>query len=424
MKAKIGNRLIASLKPQEKPLEICDTSIPGFIVRVQPSGIMTYICSYRLRDGRRNRVSIGRASVFTPAQARDRVKELLADVTKGTDPVEARKLARSHTLKTFLKEEYEPKELANHKSGNATLKRLQACFAEFENKKLSDLNTWIIDKWKSERQKSGIKAATISRDITALKALLYKAVQWKFIATNPLAKYSPFKNADKNRRVRYLSPDEESALRKSLDDRQEQQRKERDSANQWRKERGYAELIDLRALPLTDHLKPLVLLALNTGCRRGELFKLRWEKVDFSRSILTVDWSTTKNEETRHIPLNAEALEVLQTWHKQRDYPKDGYVFPGKDGCALNNIKKSWAPVINASGISDFRFHDIRHHFASRLVMAGVDLNTVRELLGHGDIKMTLRYAHLAPHAKAEAVARLIPPSAIHFDQSMELTKS
>jgi site-specific recombinase XerD len=79
-------------------------------------------------------------------------------------------------------------------------------------------------------------------------------------------------------------------------------------------------------------------------------------------------------------------------------------VFTADMTSPLADIKKAWNNLIDSSGISDFRFHDFRHHFASTLVMAGVDLNTVRELLGHSDIKMTLRYAHLAPEHKAAAV--------------------
>lgn len=153
----------------------------------------------------------------------------------------------------------------------------------------------------------------------------------------------------------------------------------------------------------------MVLVSMNTGVRRGELFQLTWQCVDFSHAQIKVVGKTAKKLKTRYIPLNKEALDVLKGWHAQQD-KHDGLVFQGKDGNPFNNVKKAWAGLLKQAQITAFRWHDLRHHFASRLVMAGVDLNTVRELLGHGDIKMTLRYAHLAPEHKAAAVARLNAP--------------
>jgi integrase len=141
--------------------------------------------------------------------------------------------------------------------------------------------------------------------------------------------------------------------------------------------------------------------------RRGELFALTWHSVDLVAGRITVHGATAKSGTTRHVPLNAEALAVLRGW---RDQAPDGsgLVFPGKHGDALSNVRRSWEAVLRAAGITRFRWHDLRHTFASKLVMAGVDLNTVRELLGHSDYKMTQRYAHLAPEHKAAAVAKLI----------------
>ena len=99
---------------------------------------------------------------------------------------------------------------------------------------------------------------------------------------------------------------------------------------------------------------------------------------------------------------------MLARWMDQHPGEDEDLVFPGKDGAPLTNVDSAWGSIVKAVKLQDFHWHDMRHHFASRLVMAGVDLNTVRELLGHADLKMTLRYAHLAPEHKAQAVAKLV----------------
>ena len=150
----------------------------------------------------------------------------------------------------------------------------------------------------------------------------------------------------------------------------------------------------------------MVLLALNTGLRRGEIFNLKWTDIDFSRKTLTVEGATTKSGQTRHIALNAEIIRVLQEWQQQT---VSELVFQSPvTGEPFNNIKTSWSQLRKNANITDFRFHDLRHTFASKLVMADVNLYTVKELMGHSTIQMTERYAHLAPEHKATAVERLV----------------
>ncbi len=151
----------------------------------------------------------------------------------------------------------------------------------------------------------------------------------------------------------------------------------------------------------------MVLLTLNTGLRRGELFSLMWSDINFEKALLTVRGDTAKSGKTRHIPLNKIALQVLIDWQSFND--SDKLIFSNaRTGTIFNHIKKSWAAVLERASIKNFRWHDMRHHFASKLVMAGADLNSVRELLGHADITMTLRYAHLAPEHKAKIVSMLV----------------
>jgi integrase len=142
----------------------------------------------------------------------------------------------------------------------------------------------------------------------------------------------------------------------------------------------------------------MVRVSLNTGLRRGELFALTWENV--SGGVLTVEGATSKRDVTRHVALNATATAALTEWKPKR---ATGLVFPGRVG-KFSTVKKSWAALLKRAEITGFRWHDMRHDFASRLVMGGVDLFTVGSLLGHGRVETTARYAHLAASHKSAAV--------------------
>ena len=250
-----------------------------------------------------------------------------------------------------------------------------------------------------------MKPITVNRQLASLKAALSKAVTWGFIHEHPLAKMKLLK-VDTNPNPRYMSEDEESALRQALDARESIYRSRRESANQWRQMRSYALRESLTDDEYLDHLKPMVLLTMNTGLRRGELFNLRWSNIDLEHRNLTVAGSYAKSGTTRQIPLDDEAVDVLKQWRSQM-VQDSGFVFAVKLGGRVNNVRKACKKLLENAGIENFRWHDLQHHFASKLVMAGVDLNTVREFLGHSTITMTLRYAHLAPEHKAAAVARI-----------------
>jgi integrase len=363
---------------------------------------MTYYAQYR--RGKRKR--IGPADALAPSQAREAARLVLADVALGNDPAAALQEAKAHTLRSFLDEMYEPWVNANTRAPKNTLGRLRANFPDLQNKKLTDINAWVVEKWRAARLKAGAKATTVNRNLDDLRSALAKAVAWKLIQAHPLAGVKRSRTDD-SATVRFLTDDEERRLRAALDAREERIRAERDRANAWRADRGYPTMPDLRKVAFADHLEPLVLLSVNTGVRRGEAFNLEWRDVDLVRAMLTLRGQSAKSGKTRHIPLNTEALAALRGWRAQRPEP-EGLVFPGRNGDRLDNVRKAWLGVLADARIKGFRWHDQRHHFASRLVMAGVDLNTVRELLGHATYQMTLRYAHLAPEHKAAAVAKLV----------------
>ncbi len=414
MKAKLSSRTLQALQPCDKPFEVVDSELKGFLLRVQPSGARTYYFSYRNSQGRRGRYRIGNSEALSPAQARDQAMLLSARVVAGEDIQSQKKYerrtaerAKSQTLDGFLMHQYEPWVTSQRKSGAATVKRIRSNYAHLMQRPLFDINLWVIEKWRSEELKRGKAKTTINRDITTLKACLSKAVEWELLDANPLQKLKPIRT-DGLTRARYLTASEESALRNALGEREEQLRNKRASGNAWRRARHQAELPDLSTVAFADHLQPMVLLSLNTGLRRGEILQLRWADVDLLHRELIVRGDNAKSGKTRHIPLNSEALTTLQQWRS--DARSTAWVFAGNDGEQMQAVKTSWKGVLHSAAILDFRWHDLRHHFASRLVMNGVDLNTVRELLGHSDLTMTLRYAHLSPEHKADAVAKLCEP--------------
>ena len=396
MKIPITQDTLRRLSPSA---DVWDTKLPGFVVRVHRSGRASYVVSL----GRGRWYTLGPVSHLKLKDAREAAQAILGDVARGKDPVGEKRASRSMTFKTYLQEVYAPWLLDHRKTGVEIAKRLQRHFVPvLGSTTLGDISGFTIEKWRSKRLKAGKAPGTVDRDISDLRGALTKAVEWGKLSAHPLAKVKNIKKSD-NMRVRYLSADEETRLRDALVARDEARRTDRDSANAWRQERGYPGFPDHGRY--TDILTPLVLMALQTGCRFGELANLEWADVNLMRGLITLRGTGTKSGRTRHIPLNTEARDVLASW--QASFTASGYVFPGRDGARLVTIKTAWTNLLKVAGITGFRFHDTRHDFASKLVMAGVDLNTVRELLGHGDIKMVLRYAHLAPDHLAAAVEKL-----------------
>ena len=167
MQAIISAALVKALRPSAKPFEVRDTRVKGFLLRVQPSGSMTYYAEY----ARGKRIAVGRSDVIAPDRARDRARDILAGAQFGEDPMEERRLAKAHTLGSFIDEAYGPWAEANIRTSAKTIARLRTRFAEHLDKKLGDLTPWIIEKWRAARIKDGVKPATVNRDIADLKVV-------------------------------------------------------------------------------------------------------------------------------------------------------------------------------------------------------------------------------------------------------------
>jgi integrase len=400
MKIQLARQLIESTKPRATPQELRDTKVGGLLLRVQPSGVKSYIVEW----ARGRRRTIGRHPVMTLDGARETAKRLLGQAAEHGAPtavIEAELAAQGiqevTTFGEFIETRYGPHVQATAKAGAATVQSLAKQFGHLYPRELSSISRADFDAFKAKRLRAKVHPATVNRDLDRIKAALSAAVHWDLLPNNPLAGVKRIKR-DIEERVRYLSPAEERALRKALALRDDTARTRRKSGNAWRAERGEALLP--RIVAYSDHLTPMTLIALNTGLRRGEIVQLTWDDIDLRGKRLTVRAGYAKSGKTRHLPLNSEVVTVLNSYPKQE--PGVGRLF------AIAGIGKAWERLMQAAGIEDFRFHDLRHTFASKLVMAGIDLNTVRELLGHGDIKMTLRYAHLAPEHKAAAVEKLV----------------
>ena len=395
MRAIIGAKLLSSsaAQPTTKPFEIYDSRLPGFTLRVQPSGAR----SYYARFGRSRRIALGKVGTLLPEEARDRCQKVLGNFAHGRHPLQGLN-GKGPTLGQFIEETYAPWAKANRsRTATNTLEKLNRLFGTWFSEPLTAITIERIESWKIRRVNAGCSGTTLLRDMFTLSSVLSRAVKLGKLAENPIRKVEK-PRIDRRPKIRFLDEAEEFRLREALKARDAKMRMARASANVWRRERN-REI--LPSLPhYGDHVTPAVLLSINTGLRRGELLKLRWKSIDFARRLLTVEGPDSKTRQTRHVPLNGEAMRVLESWREQSgDGPR---VFEIATG-----FKTAWGHILKRANIVGFRWHDLRHHFASRLVQHGVPLNTVRDLLGHSSIAMSLRYAHLAPDQRREAVAML-----------------
>ncbi|MDU0458529.1 MAG: site-specific integrase [Geobacteraceae bacterium] len=325
------------------------------------------------------------------------------DIDQGKEPV-TRRRDRNYTF-SHLAEKYLPF-VQNQKAYSIKKLYVAALVREFGAVKLNSLTLAMVEGWQSKLLSSPrppvkeggttrppIKPASVNKYIGALKHMLTKAVDWDLISEDVAKRVRKVKIiTENNRRLRYLSIEESAALLNACD----------------------------------KHLKPIITFALNTGCRRGEILGLTWDRIDLKHGFILLD--DTKSGKRREIPINANVRAALQGIVRRIDVQ---YVFvnpetvterpPVREGGKKRpasgryyDVKKSFATACRKAGIKDFHFHDLRHTFASQLVMNGVDITTVSKLLGHANLTMTLRYAHLAPDHLQSAVDVLSRLSSSH----------
>jgi integrase len=235
-------------------------------------------------------------------------------------------------------------------------------------------------KQKLTKHKTVRSDASVNRTLACLRHMLQKAVEWDMMEQNPFEKGKTLLFKENNQRLRYLDEDE---IPKLLEKCQ-------------------------------PHLKSIIECAINSGMRKGEILSLKWNQIKDGLIYL----QKTKSNKARQIPLNDD-LEDLFKRMKSEQKPKgdnvvgmDGkpvqthnsnYVFSYK-GKPVNDVKRAFNKALDDAGIQDFRFHDLRHTFASHFVMRGGSIKSLQEILGHKDIKTTMRYAHLSQEHKKKEI--------------------
>jgi integrase len=239
---------------------------------------------------------------------------------------------------------------------------MKSLVRHFGKMALAEISPYDVERYKEKRRKT-VSGPGINRELAVLKSMLNRAGDWGFakLSENPVSKVSYFPE----RHVERILTDEEAAR---------------------------------LVAACGQAVRPVVVTALNTGMRRGEILDLRWENVDFERRFIRVERS--KNGRSRKVPMNSRLAAELRRL-RSNGTP---YVFTQRAGERLKSIVTAFKTACRHAAIGHVRFHDLRHTFATNLVMNGVDLVTVKEILGHSDISMTVRYSHPSDERKMAAV--------------------
>jgi integrase len=247
------------------------------------------------------------------------------------------------------------------------LDRLKVLLPHFGECPIGRISKPLVRDYRKERHaEKELTETTLNRDVEVLRHLLYWAVDEGFLTTNPLARIRLVRARRKPRPV--MNVEEESKVIASA----------------------------------APHLAPIIIAALDTGMRRGELLSQRAEHIDFNRRVLLVTHSKTPGGEAREIPLTARLAELLSARQKP-----EGLVFTFKDR-PIQRIKTAWKAAVRRAGIRYFRFHDLRHTFNTRLMEAGVVQDVRKALMGHSSgEEVNSLYTHVELPVKREAIRKL-----------------
>ncbi len=362
--AKLTKRVVEGVRPREKEVFVWDNELPGFGLRVFPSGRRAYLVQYRHRR-RTRRLTLGTHGVLTPAEARRAAREVLGDVARGKDPAAARTASQQAPTMADLAQRY----LSEHAS---TKKKASSVETDARNLRLHVLPRLgsraaaEIDREEIARLHHAMRATpgAANRVLALLSKMFNLAERWGLRPNGS----NPCRHVERYRErkcERFLSPAEIARLGDTL----------------AQVEHGNAE-----PSPVVAAVRLLML----TGARRGEIVGLRWEQVDLERGYLRLPDSKSGE---KVIPLNAPARDVLARIERCGS----PWVFPAaRRGETPVSLSKPWGRIRARAGLTDVRIHDLRHTFASLGAGAGMGLPLIGRLLGHTQAATTQRYAHLA----------------------------
>jgi integrase len=399
--ARLSKRTISSLAPAAQPYIAYDEDLPGFGLRIMPSGTKTWIVEYRPGPGGRKvyvrRMKIEIASRITPDEARTRAKEILARVRLGEDPAGAKKAARqiptvAEFAEQFLKEATSPPHLKPMTKRLYTDNLRRLVVPAIGSLKLDAVKS--ADVARLYRRIAGATPTTANNVLVTLSSLYRYAGEIGVIAKG----VNPARNAVARRKTekkeRFLAADEMRRLADAINEVEENGlgwalNPDVDSARSKHRARPENQKIDV---------SPFVIAALRlllfTGCRRGEILNLKWSEVDLEHGVLNLSDSKTGRKQ---VILNGPALEILSKLVRVGPFV---IASPISDG-PRPDITRQWYRIRALAGLDGrdgkpaFRLHDFRHSFASIGVAGGMGLPIVGKLLGHTQAATTQRYAHL-----------------------------
>ncbi len=333
-------------------------------LRKTKKGIPRYYIDYYDNSGKRIQALIKHATNWN--EAHEALKDAVLTEHYNDCGIKEQKRIRFGKFVEMFVENYSR---VNKRSWKDDFYRLRKCSDFFGNVNLDEISPLDIERFKSSRLKERVSRSTVNRHLAILKTLYNVASEWGYAGQNPVKGVKFFSEKD-TLRQRILTADEEDRLLEAA----------------------------------SKHLKPILLIALNTGARRGEVLNLEWSHIDFDTREIRLE--ETKSGKPRIVDINSRLFDVLTELKNKGQNNSYLFVNP-KTGKSYKKLQTSFDGACRRAGIEGLRFHDLRHTFASRLVESGVDLIRVKEILGHSTVKITERYTHSNREERKKAVELL-----------------